>query len=325
MRGLSFAFALVIAATVANAARADDHPPEWKKLRALYHGRAIPRVHREVVSMHWQGRKFHVFVSAPEGKPPPGGFPVFYVTDANGTFDTAAQAAFVQSFYPEVTHVDRAIVVGIGYDTDIPFPPERAYDLSPPDPNPPADTAMMRNEAIAGTGGADHLLDFIDQMVKPAIAAKWPVDHRRQILFGHSRGGLFVLHALFTRPDDFQYFIVASPAIWWHNRFVLSEGQRFMEHFAASPSPIHVLLTTGGKELTPAFATGTGRGADGQPVRATNTAMVENASALADTLGRLSSKGLDVHYQSFPGFDHITVLPVAISAAVTFALASPPK
>jgi predicted alpha/beta superfamily hydrolase len=49
----------------------------------------------------------------------------------------------------------------------------------------------------------------------------------REALFGHSYGGLFALHALFTRPSSFDTFIAASPSIWWNNQFILEEEARF--------------------------------------------------------------------------------------------------
>src|SRR3546814_19712655 len=49
------------------------------------------------------------------------------------------------------------------------------------------------------SGGADDFLAFIEHELKPLIAQRYPVDARRQILFGHSYGGLFTLYTLFTK------------------------------------------------------------------------------------------------------------------------------
>lgn len=312
----TFALALVMPAGA--LAVSDTHRPDSKQQRNQYDASKWPRVERTQLKMRWNGRLYRVWVSAPQGKPPEQGYPVLYVTDANGVFDTAAQAAYVQAFYSEVTGVRAGIVVGIGYDIDLPFPPERAYDLSPPDPNPPADAAVMRNEAVAGTGGADHFLDFIEQAVKPEIARRYAVNPKHQALFGHSRGGLFVLHALFTRSDAFQYYIAASPAIWWHDRFILKEAAAFSAAYARQPKPLHLMLSVGAEEGS-AMAAGTGRTADGKQAVPTQTAMVANVEALARDLSTLNAKGLDVHYRSFAETNHITMLSPAIGAAVTFA------
>jgi predicted alpha/beta superfamily hydrolase len=70
-------------------------------------------------------------------------------------------------------------------------------------------------EIKGATGGNDAFLSFIIDELKPAIAKATQVDPGRQALFGHSLGGLFVLHALFSRSDAFDTFIAGSPSIWW--------------------------------------------------------------------------------------------------------------
>ena len=228
MRGLCLL--LVGLAAHAVAGPVERAIPSEQAMRAAYGKRGVPEVTRQVFPMEWEGRRYRIFVSAPkDGPPPPQGYPVLYVTDGNGTFDTAAQAGLAQSSYPEVTGVGPAIVVGIGYETDLAFPPMRAYDLSPPDPL--ASQRDLPHERVFGSGGADLLLDFIERGLGPEIARRHPVDTTRLGVFGHSRGGLFVLHTLFTRPHLFRYYIAASPAIWWHDGWVLDAAQGFIDRY----------------------------------------------------------------------------------------------
>jgi len=311
MRGLCLL--LVGLAAHAVAGPVERAIPSEQAMRAAYGKRGVPEVTRQVFPMEWEGRRYRIFVSAPkDGPPPPQGYPVLYVTDGNGTFDTAAQASLAQSSYPEVTGVGPAIVVGIGYETDLAFPPMRAYDLSPPDPL--ASQRDLPHERVFGSGGADLLLDFIERGLGPEIARRHPVDTTRLGVFGHSRGGLFVLHALFTRPHLFRYYIAASPAIWWHDGRVLDAAQGFIDRPPAGMRDLLVLV--GAKETHARPYTGPAAGGEvGKP-----TSMVEDARRLAHRLQALEGQGVRVRYRAFDQEDHISVLPATISAAVGFAL-----
>ena len=52
------------------------------------------------------------------------------------------------------------------------------------------------------TGGADRFLDFFEKELIPAIESRYRTQKFR-VFAGHSLGGLFALHALFTRPELF--------------------------------------------------------------------------------------------------------------------------
>lgn len=254
------------------------------------------------MSMHWRDRTYRVQVAAPQGEAPPEGYPIFYTTDGNGLFDLAAQTAFIEAAYRDYTSVPPMVVVAIGYESAHPFDPMRAYDLSPPDPSPSKNTKVMNSEAVAGVGGADHFLDFIEQSLKPAIEKQYKIDRHRQALFGHSRGGLFVLHTLFTRPQEFQIYIAASPAIWWHDRFVVKERRQFLKSLSQRPVDARLLITVGALE----------QGSD----------MVSNSFEMSQALSGLQHKGLTVSYFAFEQEDHISVIPAAISRALNFAFKS---
>ncbi|MBF3166256.1 ferric enterobactin esterase PfeE, partial [Pseudomonas aeruginosa] len=73
------------------------------------------------------------------------------------------------------------------------------------------------------SGGADAFLDLLRDGMRPAVAAQAPLDTARQTLWGHSYGGLLVLHALFTRPGEFARYAAASPSLWWRDGAILGE------------------------------------------------------------------------------------------------------
>ncbi len=65
--------------------------------------------------------------------------------------------------------------------------------------------------------------------MRPLLAAQLALDARHQTLWGHSYGGLAVLHALFTRPGMFSDYAAASPSLWWRDGVVLSEADGLAE------------------------------------------------------------------------------------------------
>ena len=52
--------------------------------------------------------------------------------------------------------------------------------------------------------------------------------------------------------------------------------------------------------------------------------MVSRARTFAERLGRTSAGGLRVQFEEFAGEDHASVVPIAISRALRFALAPGP-
>ncbi|BBP93511.1 hypothetical protein BsIDN1_71290 [Bacillus safensis] len=123
---------------------------------------------------------------------------------------------------PKKTGVVPAIIVGIGYQTEAPYHPLRHYDL----------TLTGPDASIGGKKkGFLHpyiwrrlcVLFFLEKIVKPYIEQRFPINQSRQTLFGHSLGGLFVLHTLFEHPDAYQTYIAGSPSIHWNKKLFLEK------------------------------------------------------------------------------------------------------
>ncbi|AWK88295.1 alpha/beta hydrolase [Azospirillum thermophilum] len=252
-------------------------------------------------------RPYRIFAAWPETPPPPEGWPVLYLLDGNSIFGTAAEAMRVVGGHGAAVGIPPALVVAIGYPTDTAFDqPRRARDYTPPaDGAPP------------GTGGADAFLAFIEEELKPEVGGRFRIDRGRQTLFGHSYGGLFVLHALFTRCEAFQRYVAASPSIWWHDKAVLAEERRFAEAVPPAAATRSLLVTVGENEL---------QAPPGEPVdpareeRRRKARMVENARELAERLAGLGPRGPAVGFVSFAGENHGSVIPAAVSRAVAVAI-----
>ncbi|KAI1415287.1 IroE protein [Hypoxylon sp. FL1857] len=183
--------------------------------------------------------------------PPPNNtsVPVIYLTDGNSVFLSALEALH-RRLSIRGSLFSAGVIVAIGYpipsDSSKVFNPRRAWDLTPP--------AQGSGET---EGGADEFIEFINDRVKPFIRQR-SADTRgvhigREALYGHSFGGLFCLHTLFTCPDMFDCFIASSPSIWWNEEFILTEEAAFRENREGKrdtrkPS---LMLFVGGQEQNP--------------------------------------------------------------------------
>lgn len=216
---------------------------------------ALPpeRIRHERVEQFLSGGSLHagdpwrIHIGWPQGEPPDGGWPVIYLLDGNAAFPLAWHA--LQAIQGEV--VRQVVLVGIGYPSDVRFDVERRYfDLTPPT----ASEYLGGGGGAIRTGGQDIFLDFIEHDLCPAIANRVAVDARRQALFGHSLGGLLVLHALYTRPWMFQTWVAADPSIWWNGHSILHEETAFLAGVRAAggrlAQPLRLLLERSGEQRT---------------------------------------------------------------------------
>lgn len=262
----------------------------------------------DVVSQH-TGHTHRVFVSVPPGAAPAEGFPVLYLLDGNAYFPTADRYAHT------LNHLGRGfglsvtppIVVGLGYPEVALFDAaRRTEDYTPPGKVP-------NDERQTAQGGADRFLAFLEKEVKPLIAARWPVNDAQEALMGHSYGGLFTLHVLFTRPDLFDTYVAGSPSIWWNDRFILGSQQRFVDSLAERSVDARLLVTVGSLEETaPPFA-------PGRAPMLEQRRMVRSARALVEALS--GHEGLSVQLIEISGEDHHgAALPMLTRGMLFFSL-----
>lgn len=266
----------------------------------------LPRAEQRVLTAEDTGLAYRIWISRPGGTAPAGGWPVLYVLDGNTQFVTASELVRVLSVRPEGTGVFPAIVVGIGQpDTEGLDPARRLRDYTPP------------GSTEAGSGGADAFLAFLERQLKPAIEREFPTDARRRVLIGHSYGGLFTLHALFTRPQVFTHYVAISPSIWFGDRLVLREESALAGRVAASGHR-SLFLAVGTYEQMPDPT---------RPVSAERVArlaanrMVDNARELAERLNALPGRPVPTRFEVYPGENHASIVPVSLPRALAEVLA----
>lgn len=294
-------------------------------------------------------------ISIPIFAPPPkAGYPVIYVLDGEIYFPSAAIAS---DFLADKSLGDKAaVVVGIGHDalnnraviaryarkksggeeatngsTALnAFQRMRDYDFKWSVKNVPSAPALIDITLGHVTGGVDTFLQVIEKEIKPRVEALAPIDKSNQALFGHSLGGLAVVHALFTEPNAFRSFIAGSPSLYYDSATLLRDEKRFAAEVSAGRASPRVLITVGAlepdnlaptKELLARFTpeqraefTSYGKTLDIWP------GMITRARALAGRLKALNGKPpYDVKFTLFPDQNHQYSAYPATIRAIRFA------
>ncbi|WDZ94730.1 alpha/beta hydrolase-fold protein [Herbaspirillum sp. WKF16] len=260
-------------------------------------------------------RGYRVTVCIPRRAAPAAGYPAIVALDGN-----AALASIDERQLQALDAGNPPVIVAIGYDTELRFDVQaRAYDYTPPIPAGQADEEAGRGRK---GGGAELFLDLIEQRILPRVRALASLDHGRLALWGHSYGGLFVLHTLFSRTRLFSAYIAASPSLWWQQGVILAEEKRFAGEaaLAAKHAGARVWLMAGdaerrqrrpGHDAAPAADAA-------QAMQASRAAMP--AQALPELAARLRERdGLEVSLRIFPGMAHGPMLPASLEPALRIA------
>lgn len=307
---------------------------------------SIPNTRQIEFTSAINGEPYALFVSIPFIPPPPGGYPVYYVLDGEAYFSTAAigsmllleNAAVVVGIDHNAFN-DRAVVekysgrkpgdtspIGMDAISDA-YNRLRRHDFT--SPIAPAHRAPAWFEPPE-SGGVDDFLKIIEREIKPKIAALVPVNTANQAIYGHSMGGLAVVHAFFTEPNAFRSFIASSPSLWWDGDAVLKDEAKFAAAVTAGRAAPRILITAGGDEadstlppkafldsLTPE------KRAEIAPyfkMRSTWSGMITGTQGLAARLAALyGARGYKVEYARMAGEDHPTAALVSVGRGLRFA------
>ena len=127
-------------------------------------------------------------------------YPVLYLLDGRTHFQHATGAV---SFLTAQGSIPRMVVVSI-HNVD------RTRDFSP-----------AHDESSPTSGGADKFLKFLSNELTPYLEKKFRVS-AFSMLMGHSFGGTFAAHALYTDPGLFDAYIAVSPYLHFKENYVIS-------------------------------------------------------------------------------------------------------
>lgn len=287
------------------------------------HGTALPLSHQLDFVSAINGRAYRIRVVLPFAPPPSAGYPVLYLTDGDYFIGSFGEAIRVRALGAEV---EGAVVVGIGYPDDFTTASyRRSLDLTPSAPDEgrrSADTAAFGKPAEYG--GAADFAEIIATEIMPRVAALTSVDPTRAMLWGHSLGGLFVLHTLFTRPALFGTWLAQSPTIWWDDRILLKLGPAFTRAVTAQEIAPRLMIAMGGAEqsLPPFDLPDDVRQRVSE--RLAFEAMVDGARDLGERLAALpGGPGYQARFLLSEGAAHMGAPFAALGAMIEFAL--PPR
>ncbi len=231
------------------------------------------------------GHAYRVLVAWPEGEPPADGWPLLWMLDGEDNFPIAATTA------RRLARAGARSGIGPGLIVAIDSGPlaRRVFDYTPTVPG----YAIPAGAPASGlpTGGAEAFLSFIEQQVRPQIAARWKINANRDTLMGHSFGGLLALHAL-AKGAPFSRYVAVSPSFWFGNGVIAQEA----EVMASAPGK-RLLAVSGDREGGPAEG-----GSEGERVT-----------------GLFAAHGVDAQFRLLPGQSHGSTMMAAMSEGMAMA------
>ena len=159
-------------------------------------------------------------------------YPVLYLLDGDHAF---AMATDIVQYLIYGEHIPDLIIVSPAYGSKD-GPDEGGTNLRDRDlvPFPTPWTDM--------TPGGERYLEFLQQELIPSMESLYRIDPTNRTLWGYSLGALFVLYALFQRPEFFKRYIVIDG---FHDTLVEIE-----ETYATQNNtlPAKLFLSSGGDE-----------------------------------------------------------------------------
>lgn len=244
-------------------------------------------------------RGYRITVATPRSAPPPGGYAVLYALDGN-----LALAALDEAFLEHLAAGAPPVIVAIAHDGDGAVDAmARAFDYTPAPPG--IAPGAVADHASRPGGGADAFLELIDRTIRPRVEQDASISPAGETLWGHSYGGLFVLHAAFSRPLLFSRYVATSPSLWWNYGSVLAETPAFLD--GPRPAGLSLEILVGGEEIQP-------RDPAAPPRHPMWTSLEPGeAGRLAE---QLAAAGVNVSYTVLPGLGHGATLGASLRATL---------
>ncbi|WP_347137889.1 alpha/beta hydrolase-fold protein [Paracoccus sp. SSK6] len=238
------------------------------------------------------GDPWRIHVGLPDAPPPPQGYSAILSLDGRTTFPHLWNHREARAPKAPV------ILFGIGYEGAN----RRWRDLTSRAMAPVVPIPFYRAApADRETGGRDAFLAMIGDDLLPELGRRYPLDARDMTIYGHSLGGLFVLHALFTRPRLFARHVASDPSVWWNAGESQREAQAFAGGVAAAGGVI-------GPKIQVMIAQA-GRARQGHP---------HDPTSLVRILSGVG--GLEVLYRPYPRENHGSLMGPATADALDLHL-----
>ena len=271
------------------------------------------------------GRTYRIYVSKPADSfpPPPGGYPVIYLTDAEYMFHTAVEALMMQNLGMQAKP---AIIVGIGYGRGVNAATvARFTDLTPIPPGAAVAPFIENAPQYKGAtfGGAEPFYRFLTEELKPQIDTIYNSDKNDSSLFGHSLGGLFALYVLFNHSESYKSYLIGSPSIVWTDGGILESEPKLAAYLANAKVAPRILLMAGGLEESAPEGVKPPPGYTREQLdeKLKAVGVIRSVNALADRLKAMKAPpGFEVEKVVFDGETHVSVMTAMVSRGLRFAL-----
>lgn len=147
-------------------------------------------------------------------------YPVLYLLDGKKFFHpfTGAVAQMSSDASPQVPEM---IIVGITSQN-------RVKDSSPT--KSLIGYTGKEENGLEVSGGADDFIAFIEKELVPHIDKNYRTNGYRNFV-GYSFTGLPVLHALFSKPDLFNSYLIIDFSAWWDDEVTLKNMKKFFKNY----------------------------------------------------------------------------------------------
>lgn len=247
-------------------------------------------------------RRYCVEVAIPAGTPPESGWPVLFMLDGQAVFDFLTSTPDL--LLPPVA------IAGIGYDRKLMDVKQgRTFDYTPAI----AGVADLRDPRVPErkAGGVEGFLKLLSKEMIPAIERNFPISLQQQAFYGHSYGGLCVLYNLLNERKPFAYHIAISPSLWWHDNYMLTQVDAWLNQHTLQPSRLTMMVGSDEQIRKKPI------GVDGitQENRPAGQPTLQQVKALAARLAEVTE--LQVDFVEISGADHRGALTASIPLVIT--------
>ncbi len=101
--------------------------------------------------------------------------------------------------------------------------------------------------AFSSSGKADDFLYFLEKELIPKIDSTYRTLSKNMII-GHSLGGLFAIHSLLESPNLFSYYILIDASWFWDNNYVARRAKEVLQHRPDMEAEVYISLANNLKD-----------------------------------------------------------------------------